>query len=126
MCWTQLGSLDVELKKRVLTEVEVLQLFHGICLGLAAMHSHQPPLCHRDLKPGNVLLFRRPDGSLHPVLTDFGSASQARTHIQSRRQAMQLQEWAATNCTMSYRAPELFDVPRYDQFYQINKRLSLW
>ena len=64
------------------------------------------------LQPGNVLLHRRPtDQALVPLLTDFGSVSTARTHVQSRRQAMQLQEWAAQNCTMSYRAPELFDVP---------------
>ena len=96
----ELGSLDVELTKRSLPEGELLQLFHGVCLGLLAMHSHQPPLAHRDIKPGNVMLWRRADGSLRPMLTDFGSTAPARVHVQSRRQAMQLQEWAATNCTM--------------------------
>jgi serine/threonine protein kinase len=45
-----MGSLDVELTKREFSELEALQLFHGICLGLNAFHAHQPPLAHRDMK----------------------------------------------------------------------------
>lgn len=33
-----------------------LTLFRDICAGVKVLHSHSPPLVHRDLKPGNVLL----------------------------------------------------------------------
>ena len=46
----EMGSLDVELARRDFGELEALQLFHGICLGLNAFHAHQPPLAHRDIK----------------------------------------------------------------------------
>ena len=46
-----------------------------------------------------------------PVLMDFGSAAVARKRITNRQEALLLQEDAAQNCSMPYRAPELFDVP---------------
>jgi serine/threonine kinase 16 len=45
-----------------------------------------------------------------PVLMDFGSACPARIHIDSRQEALSQQDLAAEQCTMPYRAPELFDV----------------
>ena len=48
------------------------------------------------------------DGS--PVLMDFGSAMKARIKIENRSQALLQQDLAAEQCTMAYRAPELFDV----------------
>ena len=84
-----------------------LQIFEGILHGVAAFHVHDPPWAHRDIKPANVLLS---DGDV-PVLMDFGSVKEARVHITNRTEALLLQEDAAQNCSMPYRAPELFDVP---------------
>ncbi|WP_371528917.1 serine/threonine protein kinase [Streptomyces sp. NBC_01283] len=36
--------------------------------------SHADGVVHRDLKPANVLLKQEADGSMHPMLTDFGIA----------------------------------------------------
>lgn len=41
---------------------------------------------------------------------DFGSARPARVNITDRKIAMKQQDDAAENCSMPYRAPELFDV----------------
>lgn len=56
-------------------------LFHGMCAGLQAMHSHAPPYAHRDIKPANILLY-----GATPVLTDFGSASEAVLDVPSRKE----------------------------------------
>lgn len=58
-------------------------------------------------QPENVLL--QADGQT-PVLIDFGSMAAADRRVGSRSEALLIQEDAATNSTMPYRAPELFDV----------------
>ena len=45
-----------------------------------------------------------------PILMDFGSTVKARIPIQNRNQALVQQDIAAEQSTMTYRAPELFDV----------------
>jgi len=90
-----------------LPERTVLQIFQQILHGVAQFHEHNPPWAHRDIKPANVLL----SADDVPVLMDFGSVKAARHTIRSRTEALLLQEEAAQNCSMPYRAPELFDVP---------------
>jgi serine/threonine kinase 16 len=95
-------------------------VFDGICAGLLVFHQHQPDAyAHFDLKPGNVLL--GDDGT--PVLMDFGSVRPARQQVSSRREALQLQEFASINCTMPYRAPELWEPPTN---CAIDERVDAW
>ncbi|GAA2292801.1 hypothetical protein GCM10010149_45680 [Nonomuraea roseoviolacea subsp. roseoviolacea] len=62
-------SLADRLSEGPMAPAEAARLGRGI---LAALWTaHQAGICHRDVKPANVLL--RPDGS--PVLTDFGIAA---------------------------------------------------
>ncbi|CAG8487740.1 10864_t:CDS:2 [Cetraspora pellucida] len=65
------------------------------------------PFAHRDIKPGNILMS---DDMQTPVLMDFGSLIRARIKVDNRSNALVQQELAAEKSTMSYRAPELFDV----------------
>ncbi|KAG0085557.1 hypothetical protein BGZ93_007842 [Podila epicladia] len=65
------------------------------------------PFAHRDIKPANVMIA---DDGQTPVLMDFGSMARARVKIQTRQQALHEQDLAAEQCSMPYRAPELFDV----------------
>lgn len=67
------------------------------------------PWAHRDVKPGNIMFSSRSSCS-SAVLMDLGSASPARQHISTRAQALVAQDLAAEQCSMAYRAPELFDV----------------
>jgi len=106
-----------------LKDAEVLGIFRQVCEGVQAMHRCQPPLAHRDIKPGNVLLSHAPrrmplgveapgaDTSPEAVLMDFGSARPARARVSSRREALALQEMAEAHSSAPFRAPELFDVP---------------
>lgn len=62
-------TLAEELASRRYTEAEVLDILASICDVLTYLHTLQPPVIHRDLKPGNLV--RRADGDL--VLIDFGA-----------------------------------------------------
>ncbi|XP_034289657.1 serine/threonine-protein kinase 16 isoform X1 [Pantherophis guttatus] len=104
-------------KGSFMPEERILVIFHGICRGLQAIHNKG--YAHRDLKPTNVLL----DNEDQPLLMDLGSMNQARIEVRSSREAMTIQDWAAQRCTISYRAPELFNVERE---CVIDERTDIW
>lgn len=109
-----------ELQKTFYTEMAALEVFRGVCDGLMQFHDHAAgALAHNDLKPANVLI--ADDGA--PVLMDFGSVRAARRTISTRREALELQEFASINCTPPYRAPELFDPPSQ---CEIDERVDMW
>lgn len=62
-------TLAEEADRRRYTEDEVLGILDDIAAVLGYLHGLQPPVIHRDLKPGNLV--RRADGAL--VLIDFGA-----------------------------------------------------
>ena len=70
-------------------------MFLKICRAVAELHSKSPPLAHRDLLTEDY----------EPVLTDFGSVTEAEVSISSRSEALLLQEHAAQFSSMAYRAP---------------------
>lgn len=54
---------------------------------------------------------------------DFGSARPARIDITNRNTAMKQQDEAAENCSMPYRAPELFEVKAGTT---LNEKVDVW
>ncbi|KAG6200079.1 hypothetical protein E4U10_003377 [Claviceps purpurea] len=62
---------------------------------------------HRDIKPGNIMI---DDSGSTPILMDLGSVAPSPIAITTPSLALQIQDTAAEHSTMSYRAPELFDV----------------
>lgn len=63
-------SLQQRIEEGPLSRDEVKGLARQLLEVLGALHGREPPVVHRDLKPGNVLL--RPDGRV--MLVDFGVA----------------------------------------------------
>ncbi|CAG8444140.1 3737_t:CDS:2 [Scutellospora calospora] len=122
-------------------EKDMLKIFRGICYAVRALHNYklpnvrteynnivgtQPPIednivpfAHRDIKPGNILL----DDDQTPILMDFGSLVRARIKVDNRSKALTEQDLAAENSTISYRAPELFDVKTN---IELNEKVDIW
>ncbi|HEU5348260.1 MAG TPA: serine/threonine-protein kinase [Ktedonobacterales bacterium] len=57
---------------RPLSEEQAIAWILPICDALEYLHSHQPPILHRDVKPANIIV--TPAG--HPVLVDLGIAKE--------------------------------------------------
>ncbi|XP_059179306.1 serine/threonine-protein kinase 16-like [Physella acuta] len=109
----------LKLKGEHLGEETIWKLMLGICQGIKAMHDHNPPYAHRDIKPDNVMT--QEDGT--PVVMDLGSAAPARLFIKTARDASSLQDLAAERCSMLYRAPELFTV---ETNTSLDERTDIW
>ena len=58
-----------------MTQPRKLQLIRQIALGLH--EAHKMGVLHRDIKPANILVETLEDGSLRPVIMDFGLARQS-------------------------------------------------
>ncbi|XP_048237232.1 serine/threonine-protein kinase 16-like isoform X39 [Haliotis rufescens] len=106
-------------KSEKMAEDKLWRMFLGICHGVRALHSFNPPYAHRDLKPANIMIA----DDETPVLMDLGSAAKARVDVRNLREARALQDTAEERCSMLYRAPELFNV---DSNANIDERTDIW
>lgn len=77
------------------SQKNVIKWAKQLCDVLGYLHSQQPPIIYRDMKPANIML--KPDGNV--VLIDFGTAREFKE-----------KNIADTTClgTMGYAAPEQF------------------
>jgi serine/threonine kinase 16 len=85
---------------------EAIAIFVGVCEGVTCFHHHSPPLVHRDIKPGNILL----TSSKTPILIDFASAGLANVPVSDTSAALNMQDSIDLVCTQAYMAPELLMV----------------
>ena len=117
------GTLQDELESNLkantfIEQTRLCQIFYGICDGTSFIHESN--LAHRDLKPHNVLMS---NDRQTPVLTDYGSMTARVLEVQDQRKCQEVQDWAAQNCSMFYRAPEFFE-PRVDSW--ITEKADIW
>jgi serine/threonine protein kinase len=68
-------TLAGRLSRGAIPAGEALQIASGIGAGLDALHAEG--IIHRDLKPGNIMLTPGHDGSITPIIMDFGLASRS-------------------------------------------------
>ncbi|GAB4539914.1 MAG: hypothetical protein Fur002_05810 [Anaerolineales bacterium] len=87
----------------IVSEDDAVQIGAAICDALAYLHSRQPAIFHRDIKPGNVRI--TPDG--HIFLVDFGLAKVYQS-------ASQATTTGARAMTPGYSPPEQYGTARTD------------
>jgi tetratricopeptide (TPR) repeat protein len=68
-------TLSHRLAQGHLDEAEALEIARQLCAGVA--EAHRSGILHRDLKPGNIILCRKQDGSTRAVITDFGLSTES-------------------------------------------------
>ena len=56
-------------------------------------------------------------------MTDFGSMSERIIEISTSKKAQQIQDWASENCSLFYKAPELFQP---DLHRNITEKADIW
>jgi eukaryotic-like serine/threonine-protein kinase len=75
MEWLDGEDLQTRLKREPFSIQATLRLVAQIAEGLGAAHA--AGIVHRDVKPANVMLWDRGDGTLHAKILDFGCALRA-------------------------------------------------
>ena len=115
----EMEALADEELEQPLMDGEVTRSQEGVGEGELRAYAHRdikPGICYRPksqklltdlLALDNIMIS---DAGTTPVLMDLGSIAPSPTPITSRSLALQVQDTAAEHSTMSYRAPELFDV----------------
>ena len=88
-------------------QAQLLSFFREICVAVDVLHNQgEVAIAHRDIKPENVLI----SNSGSPVLMDFGGVATGSVRLKTRQEALRVVDHAAVNSTVSYRAPELFEM----------------
>jgi serine/threonine-protein kinase len=96
-------SLKDRLQDGPMERNELLCIAREMAEALGAAHAKG--VVHRDVKPGNVFLVKRPNGTTQAKILDFGLAKMERRGLRSAREA-DLTTIGATVGTLAYMSPE--------------------
>uniref|UniRef100_A0A7S4IPX5 non-specific serine/threonine protein kinase n=1 Tax=Vannella robusta TaxID=1487602 RepID=A0A7S4IPX5_9EUKA len=101
---------------------EIIQIAMDVCEALSFFHGSVPPLAHRDISSGNILI-KKDNETRRGVIMDFGSTSEAKVSTENYQDCMRLQELAEMTCSVLYRAPELHEVVTHSL---VDERTDVW
>ncbi|KAG9027828.1 hypothetical protein FS837_004158, partial [Tulasnella sp. UAMH 9824] len=103
--WCRNGNLTDYLRANPgLSRMDKLELIYQAALGLNHLHSLNPPICHADIKPENVLV----NDSGEAALSDFGLSR----ILQELGEPTGLTTSETPRGTLTYMAPELLEEER--------------
>ncbi|OWY26088.1 hypothetical protein C7N43_36220 [Sphingobacteriales bacterium UPWRP_1] len=115
------GDLNQYLQKQPHKE-ELLQVVKGILQGLHYLHTPNAAtdkgiIIHRDIKPGNILIYYNQQGQPIPKITDFNIAKETATTTEHSQSMVG---------TYEYMAPEQLNPNKYGINGKVQPNADLW
>ncbi|CCW67771.1 unnamed protein product [Phytomonas sp. Hart1] len=92
-----------------LSEAEICHILFAITSALGYLHSLQPPIAHRNITPGNILINNNLTGPLAYMLTNFESATTEAYECANRAEAAMALEDIESHTNVTFRSPEMAD-----------------
>ena len=107
-------SLTKYVEKRVLNMETKTSILYDVSKALNYLHSHNPPMIHRDLSPNNILLISHRQ-KLVAKISDLGVAKVVKADSKATKSIL-----TKAPGTIHFMPPEaLVEKPRYDTFLDI-------
>ncbi|KAK7196095.1 protein kinase [Novymonas esmeraldas] len=92
-----------------LTEGEICHVMLAVTSAVGYLHTQQPPITHRDIRPENILLNNKLTGPAAYKLTNFGNAATEAYHCETREEANMAIADIQMHTNPAFRAPEMAD-----------------
>ncbi|KAL7698426.1 protein kinase [Lotmaria passim] len=92
-----------------LTEGEICHVMLAVTSAVGYLHTQQPPITHRDIRPENILINNKHTGPAAYKLTNFGNATTEAYHCETREEASMAIADIQLHTNPAFRAPEMAD-----------------
>lgn len=92
-----------------LTEGEICHVMLAVTSAVGYLHTQQPPITHRDIRPENILINNKQTGPAAYKLTNFGNACTEAYHCETREEANMAIADIQMHTNPAFRAPEMAD-----------------
>ncbi|CAM42096.1 putative protein kinase [Leishmania braziliensis MHOM/BR/75/M2904] len=92
-----------------LTEGEICHVLCAVTSAVGYLHTQQPPIAHRDIRPENILINNKRTGPAAYKLTNFSNASTEAYHCETREEANIAIADIQIHTSPAFRSPEMSD-----------------
>ncbi|KPI87458.1 putative protein kinase [Leptomonas seymouri] len=92
-----------------LTEGEICHVMLAVASAVGYLHTQQPPITHRDIRPENILINNKSTGPLAYKLTNFGNSTNEAYQCETREEASMAIADIQMHTNPAFRAPEMAD-----------------
>uniref|UniRef100_A0A0A9YZ38 non-specific serine/threonine protein kinase n=1 Tax=Lygus hesperus TaxID=30085 RepID=A0A0A9YZ38_LYGHE len=92
-----------------MTESEICHVLLAVTSAVGYLHSQQPPIAHRDIRPENILINNSQTGAMAYKLCNFGSATTEAYKCETREEASLAIADIEKHTNPGFRAPEMAD-----------------